>query len=380
MDTTQEIWKDIKGWESLYSISNTGKVFSKQTNKILTPVLKTTGYYCVDLCNNGIKKKYTIHRLVARHFVSNPNPSEYVIVNHKDENKLNNNANNLEWCTIQYNNTYGTAIERRKATYNNKSEEEKQAIINKRLITYFNMDPERRKIMIERLRKASTDFWANMSEDEYIDYCAKIALGLSKRTPEEKALQYKHIQEAWFNKDEATKQAFRESQSKITQAFWDSKDEEYRRQWGQKSKEIWEAKSDEEKDAFRDKMSTVNKENWENKTEESKEAFAKQMSDIWKNKSEERMKEYGDLQSKLNRERWDNKSEEQKELERERARQNGYMCSIMSQLKRNFESLCNTPFNSNNTYETDCGSFLNPTSILTMNINENKKVFMVLLC
>lgn len=188
------------------------------------------------------------------------------------------------------------------------------------------------------------------------------------------------VQKTWREKSAEEMNEYSKSQSEKSQAFWDSKDDEYRKQCGQKSKEIWESKSDEEKEAFRDKMSTVNKENWDNKSEESKEAFCQQMSDIWKSKSPERMKEYGDLQSKLNRERWDNKSEEQKELERERARQNGYMCSIMSQLKRNFESLCNTPFNSDNTFETECGTFLEPTSMLTMKIVDDKKVFTVNPC
>lgn len=53
-----------------------------------------------------MKKKCYIHRLVAETFISNPN--NYPCINHKDENKSNNNVSNLEWCTYNYNNNYGT--------------------------------------------------------------------------------------------------------------------------------------------------------------------------------------------------------------------------------------------------------------------------------
>ena len=56
------------------------------------------------MCKNGIRKKYRIHRLVAEAFV--PNPDNLPIVNHKDENRLNNEANNLEWCDNIYNSQY----------------------------------------------------------------------------------------------------------------------------------------------------------------------------------------------------------------------------------------------------------------------------------
>ena len=74
--------------------------------RILKNVLNpSTGYYHVVLCNgNGDKNTYTIHKLVAEAFVEGY--SKELIVNHKDENKANNNANNLEWCTYKYNNEY----------------------------------------------------------------------------------------------------------------------------------------------------------------------------------------------------------------------------------------------------------------------------------
>lgn len=120
----QEIWKDIKGYEKLYQISNYGNVRSLthirstgkgkclQKGKTLKPGIQNVGYKFVVLSKNGITKGYRVHRLVAEAFI--PNPNNYKYINHKDENKLNNNVNNLEWCTLSYNNAYGTKIERSK--------------------------------------------------------------------------------------------------------------------------------------------------------------------------------------------------------------------------------------------------------------------------
>ena len=100
-----ETYKDIQGYEGEYKISNLGNVYSLITNKILKPRLTLDGYYQVDLCKNGIKKHLYIHRLVAQSFLDNP--KNYKIVNHKDENSMNNIASNLEWCDSTYNNNYG---------------------------------------------------------------------------------------------------------------------------------------------------------------------------------------------------------------------------------------------------------------------------------
>ena len=71
-----------------------------------------TGHLRVALSKNGKTKQFLIHRLVAHMFI--PNPNNYPIINHRDENPSNNNVDNLEWCTYLYNNTYGTKIERSK--------------------------------------------------------------------------------------------------------------------------------------------------------------------------------------------------------------------------------------------------------------------------
>jgi len=107
-DLPNEIWKDIKGYETLYQVSNLGRVKSLpkfyQGERILKSRKDRYGYLYIGLIKSKIKKSFKIHRLVAEAFISNPN--NYPIVNHKDENKLNNKSKNLEWCTAEYNNMY----------------------------------------------------------------------------------------------------------------------------------------------------------------------------------------------------------------------------------------------------------------------------------
>lgn len=110
-----EIWKDIKDYEGLYQVSNTGLVKSlpRLTTKgrILVQNEDKDGYFKVTLSKQGAHKQFSVHRLVAEHFLNNPN--DLKIINHKDENKHNNIVDNLEWCTSSYNINYGGCISRR---------------------------------------------------------------------------------------------------------------------------------------------------------------------------------------------------------------------------------------------------------------------------
>lgn len=114
---------DIKDFEG-YQVSNYGRVksleryvynsrYGKQhiKEKILKVFKDKGGYLKCALCKSGKCKMYFIHRLVAEAFISNPD--NLPCVNHKDENKENNYVDNLEWCTIEYNNKYGTGNRRR---------------------------------------------------------------------------------------------------------------------------------------------------------------------------------------------------------------------------------------------------------------------------
>ena len=101
--------KDIVGYEGEYAITRDGKVWSHKRKKFLKPG-SVRGYHRVNLCKDGKRKCYYIHRLVAEAFI--PNPNNLSQVNHKDEDKSNNCVENLEWCDAKYNNNYGTRIER----------------------------------------------------------------------------------------------------------------------------------------------------------------------------------------------------------------------------------------------------------------------------
>lgn len=97
----KEKWKPIIGWEDKYEVSNYGNVRNIKTLKHIIGDINNCGYYRVSLYENGKSKKYFRHRLVAMHFIDNPN--NYEFINHKDGDKSNNAITNLEWCTQSYN-------------------------------------------------------------------------------------------------------------------------------------------------------------------------------------------------------------------------------------------------------------------------------------
>lgn len=114
-----EIWRDIPNFEGLYQVSNLGRVKAlekyvnagiknnsevKRKGRILKQYNKG-GYLEVSLMKNNKRHYFKVHRLVATAFI--PNFCNLPQVNHIDENKLNNNVDNLEWCTSKYNCNYG---------------------------------------------------------------------------------------------------------------------------------------------------------------------------------------------------------------------------------------------------------------------------------
>lgn len=119
-----EVWKPVRGYEEYYEVSNLGRIKSvyrltvfkdgrkrRFYGKILaTRSVNNSGYLTVGLHDSGKTKTFLVHRIVAEAFVSNPYGRDEV--NHIDQDKLNNSASNLEWCTHKENTNHGDEIER----------------------------------------------------------------------------------------------------------------------------------------------------------------------------------------------------------------------------------------------------------------------------
>lgn len=117
-------WRDIKGYEGYYQVSNTGLVKAVNRTVIFSDGRKRSypekilpakewfknghGYLMVTLTKHHKMKGFSVHRLVAEAFI--PNPNNYPQINHKDKNRSNNKVENLEWCDARYNNRYSNNI------------------------------------------------------------------------------------------------------------------------------------------------------------------------------------------------------------------------------------------------------------------------------
>lgn len=150
----EEIWKDIEGYEGYYQVSNLGRVRSVDRyvkhwqggislfkGKIITGNDRTRKYKKVQLSKDGVSKGYYIHRLVAITFL--PNPNNYPVINHKDEDPSNNCVENLEWCTQKHNMNWKGVMKRKVGKKLRKSEEEKK--YNRKLYVEKNRDKIRER-------------------------------------------------------------------------------------------------------------------------------------------------------------------------------------------------------------------------------------------
>ena len=104
-----ETFVEIEGFEN-YEVSNLGKVRNIKSGRILKPFPNRDGYLGHSLCENNKRKHLYLHRIIATAFIDNPGKKPQV--NHIDENKLNNDLSNLEWCTERENVIHGTRTKR----------------------------------------------------------------------------------------------------------------------------------------------------------------------------------------------------------------------------------------------------------------------------
>ena len=112
---TKEVWRDVKGYEGLYQVSDQGRVKSlgrkwRKSERFLKPVVRHDGYVVVGLYSGGKPKTFKVHRLVCEAFHENPDNKPQV--NHINEIKTDNRACNLEWATARENSNFGTRTER----------------------------------------------------------------------------------------------------------------------------------------------------------------------------------------------------------------------------------------------------------------------------
>lgn len=110
-------WKDVVGYEGIYEVSNNGDVRNKKTKRILKLQTGNTKYLKVHLSKNGVSKWELVHRLVGKAFIRNDN--KYNIINHLDNNPLNNKVENLEWTTYKGNMQHASKQGRMKCNPNN---------------------------------------------------------------------------------------------------------------------------------------------------------------------------------------------------------------------------------------------------------------------
>jgi hypothetical protein len=120
-DLKQEQWLPVSGFERCYEISNMGRVKSLyKAGLIMKPAITNKGYCIVALSVNDQLSHWLVHRLVAIHFIPNPDPAVYNIVNHKKGNKTDNRHHQIEWSTYSLNNKHAFDIGLKVGAYKGK--------------------------------------------------------------------------------------------------------------------------------------------------------------------------------------------------------------------------------------------------------------------
>lgn len=164
-DVVEVVRKPVVGYEGYYEVDQFGRVFSVDrvisvddngrkydkplSGKQMKQSMHDKGYKIVSLTRDGKTKMRFVHRLVAEAFI--PNPDNLPMVNHKDEDKTNNFLENLEWCTNEYNLTYGTARQRQARKVKGKPlPEEHKAKISRSMKSYYRLVKEHNDFLQSR--------------------------------------------------------------------------------------------------------------------------------------------------------------------------------------------------------------------------------------
>lgn len=143
---------DIKNYEGLYAVTENGEVFNYKLNRFIKQQ-RIGNYLTVALYKDKKHKQFYVHRLVGEAFLENPN--NHPVINHIDENPLNNNVSNLEWCTQQHNINYSLYKRSRKVQcietgeiYSSINEAARQANIKvSNLCAYLKKDNSKNHIL-----------------------------------------------------------------------------------------------------------------------------------------------------------------------------------------------------------------------------------------
>lgn len=176
----EEEWRDVYGYEGIYEVSNLGRIKSLsrkrvngsgyyiQKEKILKQAMTSTGYKMIGFSVNKARKYFKVHRLVAMAFLGLP-PKNRTIINHKDGNPLNNNVNNLEWCSMKYNNLHARVTGLRRLFKISRKELREKIIIERKTYGEIAKEYHVTSIMIfNRAKKYGLSIGIGKTEKYYL--------------------------------------------------------------------------------------------------------------------------------------------------------------------------------------------------------------------